>query len=59
MSASASKKKRKELEQQGLSAKNVAVQTANQQKKQTFRNVLVVLLAIFICAAAVTLRPLW
>lgn len=53
MSASASKKKRKELEQQGLSAKNVAVQTANQQKKQTVRNVLVVLLAIFICAAAV------
>ena len=53
MSASASKKKRKELEQQGISPKNIAVKTASQKKKQTVRNVLVVLLVVLVCAAAV------
>lgn len=53
MSASASKKKRKELEQQGLSPKDVAAKEAHKQKNKTLRNVLVVVLAVLVCIAAV------
>ena len=53
MSASASKKKRKELEEQGLSAKDLAAQKEREKKNKTLRNILIVALAILVCAAAV------
>ena len=53
MSASASKKKRKELEEQGLSASAVAAQKEKEKKNKLLRNVLIVALAVVVCAAAV------
>ena len=53
MSASASKKKRKELEEQGLSPKDVAAQKAKEQKAKTTKNILIVALVIVVVAAAV------
>lgn len=53
MSASASKKKRKELEEQGLSAKDLAAQKEREKKNKALRNILIVALAILVCAAAV------
>ncbi len=53
MSASASKKKRKELVEQGLSAKDLAVKQAREKKSKTLKNVLITLLALVVCAAAV------
>ena len=53
MSASASKKKRKELEGQGISVKDAAVRNAHTKKNQTLRNVLLIVLVAVICAAAV------
>ena len=53
MSASASKKKRKELEEQGLSAAAIAEKKAKEQKSKTIRNVLIVVLAAVVCFAAV------
>lgn len=53
MSASASKKKRKELEEQGLSAYAIAEKKAKEQKSKTLRNVLIVALAAVVCFAAV------
>ena len=53
MSASASKKKRKVLEDQGLSAKNVASQKAHEKKSQTVKSVMLVVLAMLVCFAAV------
>ena len=53
MSASASKKKRKELVEQGLSPKDIELKTAKEQKQKTLKNVLIVALAILVCAAAV------
>ena len=44
MSASASKKKRKELEEQGLSPRAIAEKKAKEQKQKTLRNVLIVVL---------------
>ena len=53
MSASASKKKRKELEEQGLSPKAAAAQEAKEQKQKTLRNVLIVALCVAVAAAAI------
>jgi hypothetical protein len=53
MSASASKRKRKELEDQGLSAKNVVVKREKEVRKKTTRNVLVFFLTAVICIAAI------
>ena len=53
MSASASKKKRKELEEQGLSASAVAAQKEKERKNKLLRNVLIAVLAVVVCAAAV------
>ncbi len=53
MSASASKKKRKELEEQGLSGRAIAEQKAKEQKNKTLKNVLIVALAVLVCAAAI------
>ena len=53
MSASASKRKRKELEGQGLSAKNLVVEREKDVRKKKTRNVLVIILAAVICIAAV------
>ncbi|MBR7010540.1 MAG: hypothetical protein IKI02_06495 [Oscillospiraceae bacterium] len=53
MSASASKKKRKELEEQGLSAYAIAEKKAKEKKSKTLRNVLIVALAAVVCCAAV------
>ena len=53
MSASASKKKRKELEEQGLSPKAIAAKQSHEKKNKTLRNVLVIVLAAVICIAAV------
>ena len=53
MSASASKKKRKELEGLGLSPKDMTSKKTHQQKSKALRTTLVVLLAIIVCAAAV------
>lgn len=53
MSASASKKKRKELEGQGLSPRNIADKTARDQKNKTLRNILIVALTLIVCAAIV------
>ena len=52
MSASASKKKRKVLEEQGLSAKDIAAKQAQEKKSKTLRNVLIVALAVVVCLAA-------
>ena len=53
MSASASKKKRKELGAQGLSPKDAAARQAHEKKAKTLRSVLVVVLAAVICVAAI------
>ncbi|MBO4419509.1 MAG: hypothetical protein J5789_06785 [Oscillospiraceae bacterium] len=53
MSASASKKKRKELEDQGLSAKDIAAKKAHDKKSKTTKTVVVAALAVIICIAAV------
>jgi len=53
MSASASKKKRKDLDEQGLSPRAVAEQKAKEQKSKLTKNILIVALAIVVCAAAV------
>lgn len=53
MSASASKKKRKELEEQGLSPKAVAAQKEKETKQKVLRNVLIVALCVLVAAAAV------
>ena len=53
MSASASKKKRKELEEQGLSPRAIAAQKEKEEKQKTLRNVLIVALCIAVAAAAV------
>ncbi len=53
MSASASKKKRKELEGQGLSSKNIAADKSRKEKNSTLKNVLIVALVLIVCAAAV------
>ncbi len=53
MSASASKKKRKELEEQGLSPKAVAAQEAKEKKQKVLRNALIVVLCVAVAAAAV------
>ena len=53
MSASASKKKRKELEEQGLSPRAIAEQKAQEQKKKLLRNVLIVVLCVAVAAALI------
>ncbi len=53
MSASASKKKRKELEEQGLSAKDVAARKEKEKKSRQLRNLLIVVLAVAVALAAV------
>ena len=53
MSASASKKKRKELEEQGLSAKDVAAKKEKEKKAKLLRNVLLVVLAVVVALAAI------
>lgn len=53
MSASASKKKRKELEEQGLSPRDIAAQEEKEQKQKTLRNVLIVALCVLVAAAAI------
>lgn len=53
MSASASKKKRKELEEQGLSPRAAAAKKAKEEKQKLLRNVLIVVLCIAVAVAAV------
>ena len=53
MSASASKKKRKELEEQGLSPKTVAAQKEKENKQKVLRNALIVALCVLVAVAAV------
>ena len=53
MSASASKRKRKELDEQGLSPKTLAEKQAKEKKSKTMKNVLIVALVILVAAAAV------
>ena len=53
MSASASKKKRKELEEQGLSPRDIAAQEEKEKKQKTLRNVLIVALCVAVAAAAI------
>lgn len=53
MSASASKKRRKELELQGLSAKDIAVKEEKEQRSKLLRNGLIVALVVAVCVAAV------
>lgn len=53
MSASASKKKRKDLDEQGLSPRAVAEQKAKAEKSKRTKNILIVALAIVVCAAAI------
>jgi len=53
MSASASKKKRKELDQQGLSKQQLAQKTKQETKKKTLRNVLIILAALIVVAAII------
>ncbi len=53
MSASASKKKRKELEAQGLSPRDLVAREEKEQRSKTLRNVLIVVLAVVVCIAAV------
>lgn len=55
MSASASKKKRKELEQLGTSAKAVAAKKEQEKKKQTLRTTVIFALVIVVALAAVIL----
>ena len=53
MSASASKKKRKELEEQGLSPKAIAAKKDKEKKQKLLRNILIVVLCVAVAAAAV------
>jgi hypothetical protein len=53
MSASASKKKRKELDQQGLTAKQLAEQKAKQGKKKVWKNVLIVAAVVIVIAGII------
>lgn len=53
MSASASKKKRKELEEQGLSPRAISAQKAKEKKQKTLRNVLIVVLCVAVALAAI------
>ena len=53
MSASASKRKRKELDEQGLSPKTIAEKQAKESKSKTMKNVLIVALVVLVAAAAV------
>ena len=53
MSASASKKKRKELEEQGLSPRAIAEQKAKEQKQKILRNVLIVVLCVAVAMAVI------
>lgn len=53
MSASASKKKRKELEEQGLSPRDLAALEEKEKKQKTLRNVLIVALCVAVAAAAI------
>ena len=53
MSASASKKKRKELEEQGLSAKDVAVKKEKEKKAKFLRNAAIVALCAAVALGAV------
>ena len=53
MSASASKKKRKELDQQGLSTKALAEQKVKAQKNKTLKTALIVALVVVVAAAAI------
>ena len=53
MSASASKKRRKELELQGLSTKDIAAKEEKEQRSKLLRNGLIVALVVAVCVAAV------
>lgn len=53
MSASASKRKRKELDEQGLSPKTVAEKKAQEKKSKMLKNLLIVALVVVVAVAAV------
>ncbi len=53
MSASASKKKRKELNEQGLSVKEVALQQEKEKKAKTTRNTIIFIAVILLCVACI------
>ena len=53
MSASASKRKRKELSEQGLAPKDVAQQKAKEKRNKTIRNVCIFALAAIVCLGAI------
>ncbi len=53
MSASASKKKRKELETQGLSQKDIRAKKETDKRKKTTRNILIAVVAVLLVAAIV------
>ena len=53
MSASASKKKRKELDEQGLSPRAIAEKKAKEQKQKLLRNILIVVLSVVVALGAI------